>query len=247
MAQTLSPGLLANGRREPVQSSAAGTQAGMGGVSSTSRTPETQMFRCPRKRGNFTILSWAGGVCVPKTLIQNQRTKDQNLITAANQIRSGQAITVSSSSFRVLEAPSRPGAEPRYAATLAAAEILRYKAGTTAIIVPTTKGFASSVLLLLQTESLGTKKLGPFRIEWERGIADVRESLLEKLRRQAVYDYAEASKFLDELGESPAIELTKRWLKRCRAAKGLTVFPSEALISQLNKSFDTIRQHSRQG
>jgi len=147
----------------------------------------------------------------------------------------------------VLEAPSRPGAEPRYAATLAAAEILRYKAGTTAIIVPTTKGFASSVLLLLQTESLGTKKLGPFRIEWERGIADVRESLLEKLRRQAVYDYAEASKFLDELGESPAIELTKRWLKRCRAAKGLTVFPSEALISQLNKSFDTIRQHSRQG
>src|SRR5208337_3702276 len=55
MAQTLSPGLLANGRREPVQSSAAGTQAGMGGVSSTSRTPETQMFRCPRKRGNFSL------------------------------------------------------------------------------------------------------------------------------------------------------------------------------------------------
>src|SRR5271166_6354304 len=55
MAQTLSRVLPASGRREPVRSSAAGTQAGMGGVSSTLRTPETQMFRCPRKRGNFKL------------------------------------------------------------------------------------------------------------------------------------------------------------------------------------------------
>jgi hypothetical protein len=48
--------LVAIGLREPVRSSAAGTQAGMGGVSSTLRTPETQMFRCPRKRGNFKYL-----------------------------------------------------------------------------------------------------------------------------------------------------------------------------------------------
>src|SRR5271165_3252888 len=54
MARTLSRVLPASGRREPVRSSAAGTQAGMGGVSSTLRTPETQMFRCPRNRGNFT-------------------------------------------------------------------------------------------------------------------------------------------------------------------------------------------------
>ena len=205
-------------------------------------------FQCLNKENRpVAIVSWASGVCVPKTLIQNQRTKDQDLIRTANEIRSGQAITVNSSSFRVTDAPSRPGSEPRYAATLAAAEILRRKDGTTAIIVPTVKGFASNVLRLLQTEQLGAKKLGPFRIEWERGITDVREDLLVRLRSQTTYDFPEVSKLLDELGESPAVELTKKWVKRCKAAKGWTVFPSEALINQLNKSFDAIRQHSRKG
>jgi superfamily I DNA/RNA helicase len=55
-------------------------------------------FQCLNKENRpVAIVSWASGVCVPKTLIQNQRTKDQDLIRAANEIRSGQAITVNSS------------------------------------------------------------------------------------------------------------------------------------------------------
>ena len=41
---------------------------GYGGISSTSRTPETQMFRCPRKRGNFRGCTRGGRAfaCSPK-------------------------------------------------------------------------------------------------------------------------------------------------------------------------------------
>ena len=46
------------------------------------------------------VIEWVAGRCVPTKLSVNRRTNVTDLITAAHQIRCGQAITVSSTSFK---------------------------------------------------------------------------------------------------------------------------------------------------
>ena len=137
------------------------------------------------------IIEWVVGRCVPTNLSVNRRTNVGDLITAANQIRSGQAITVSGASFKLMAAPGNKKSGPMLAATMVDYALL--KGGTFALLTPSRKSpYAAQIVDLVNTKKLGKNKIGPFAVKWEGGDTSVEDGIRTSLAKceQLTYDEA---------------------------------------------------------
>ncbi len=184
-------------------------------------------FQClsPTNRP-VAVVGWAGDRCQPTVLTGNRRTAINELLAAALQIRSGQAITADGPAFRVKSAPARKGIEPALAATLIAYQMI--KEGTFALLSPTRPSkspYVRDIVSVLRTKALGKQPLGPFPFfRWESGEEESADVLHAQLIAEPVHAYEGAMALLSASSHVPASAQTGVALKRLRDARGTVEF-----------------------
>ncbi len=190
------------------------------------------------------IIEWVAGRCVPTKLSVNRRTNVTDLITAAHQIRSGQAITVSGTSFKVMEAPSNKKSGPLLAATMVGYALL--KSGTFALLTPSRKSrYATQIVDLVNTTKLGKNKIGPFAVKWEGGDTSVEDGIRASLARREQLTYDEAIALLQAFPIHAAINLTMGSLRRAYEASGIAEFSASSVLTIFNRQMEMTRHFER--
>jgi superfamily I DNA/RNA helicase len=204
-------------------------------------------FQCldPANRP-VAVTSWIVGKCTPLTLTGSKRTRVNDLLVAARQIRDGFPLTVDSPVFKVIDAPARSGAPPVMAAAWIGQRML--KGGTFAVLTQSSKNkYMRSIVDLLRTQAVGkNKNIGPFRIAWE-GAADDRiaEISAEVRTLSTTYSLAEAEAALDQYVNLAPVAMALAALRQRRNAGGIVAFGANEVADLLDRQATLSRQHTR--
>lgn len=190
------------------------------------------------------VIDWVAGRCVPTKLTTNHRTNVADLITAAHQIRSGQAMTVSGTSFKIVDAPNRAKTGPVLAATMVAYALL--KGGTFALLTPSRKSrYATQVVDLVNTKKLGKNQIGPFALRWEGGDTSIEDGVREALTEDMLLSYDDAVVLLRTFPIHAAINLTLSSLRRIYEASGIAEFSSSTILDIFNRQMEIAKHFER--
>lgn len=190
------------------------------------------------------VTEWIPGICTPTTLTGNRRTQVTDLITAAHQIRSGQAITISGSCFQIKAAPSNKTTGPVLAATLVGYQIRR--GGSFALLTPSrTARYGLQIVDIVSTKQVGKQRIGPFPLRWEGGDTANEDAVRSCLANQDRFTYEEATGLLNSSPKHPATILTVSSLKRAYDASGIKEFSSGDIINIFNRQMDIAKHLQR--
>jgi superfamily I DNA/RNA helicase len=194
-------------------------------------------FQCLRQELRPSPVSeWLPLVCKPEVLEKPKRTKVPGLLEAATALRSGLAPS-EGKGFKIAECIGAG-----QAAALIASKLYYAMANkSVAVITPSrAKGYADGLIEKVSTSACGTKKLGPFRVDWESG----ESSFLEDIKRLA-FDRAKPSTellaLLGEMEESSAQASLVRWVIRQRDIAGRQHLNHADLLCQARRVVATQR------
>jgi UvrD-like helicase C-terminal domain/AAA domain len=203
-------------------------------------------FQCLNAKNRpVAVTSWIVGRCTPTMLVGSKRTKVNDLLSAALQIRNGKPLTISGQSFKVVVAPSNKLSGPVLAAVMIGFEML--KGGSFAILTPSKDApYAKAIVKLLQTKPVGKKNIGPFSIVWERAGDERTQELRMLMQGNTHYTFSEIGTLLDVHKDVPSITMTLTALKRMRDAKGLTNFTSATIVEIFDRHVRAAKQFTRQ-
>lgn len=201
-------------------------------------------FQCLARDNKPTaILNWQPANFDVQTLAGCRRTNVRELIGAANQVRGAQQVTAAGVSFSLRAAPHRKMLKPVLAATFAALELV--KGGSFALLTPSRKApYAGGVVDVLQTQSVGKGKLGPFSIRWEEGDEGT-AGVVALINGKETFSCGDLCTALDGLGGTPVARSMKQWVDRWRSVTGEAEILSSKLRSVLDKCAASTRHFRR--
>lgn len=192
------------------------------------------------------IIEWVASRCVPTKLLVNRRTNVTDLITAAQQIRSGQALTASGTSFLVKAAPNNAKSGPVLAATMVGYKLLNLRGGTFVLLTPSRKSrYATQIVDLVNTQKLGKKKIGPFSVKWEGGDTGIEDGVRAALVKHEQLTFEAAMVLLQAFPVHAAIKLTQGSLRRAHEASGITEFSASSVLAIFNRQMEMARHFER--
>lgn len=188
----------------------------------------------------MAIGSWLPEICTPRRLTRCRRTDNAELLEAAGAVRDARAVTQNGRRFKVVLTPGRPN----LAATYAANAIAWRGGGTVAILTPSRRGgFANNIVNLVRSGSLGTRRSGPFAIEWESSDEIERSALWERLAMPDVCSVPEALSILAPHCGTPAVRTARDWIARQRRVLGVEEITAEHVRIQFNRMLAARRRH----
>lgn len=204
-------------------------------------------FQClnPKNRP-VAVVGWIGGRCEPKVLSGCRRTSESDLLKAAAEIRGGQAITASGSSFGIKVAPANKTGGPALAASLTAFELA--KGGTCAILSParpSSSPYVAGVLELVRTRTWGKhSQVGPYPVRWEGGEEQPISLLREQLKAKPTHSFGELVRLLGSAGLPAAAQLVQQ-VRRIRAGRGQEEFETSLVEKMLDRQIILASQFTR--
>jgi superfamily I DNA/RNA helicase len=189
--------------------------------------------------GACASVEWARQQATPTVLTTTHRTQTPGLLAAAAALRDGQAV-VPARGFSLVGVPAYGLGAWEVALKIAA----WCKLGTVAVITPVTAArsdFVRQVVELINAKPVGKQRpIGPFKLFWEAGHAD----LIERTCREAgIPDGDEAVVSADALtltGEGRT-HIVRDWVSRQRRLFGRREFRS----SEVRDAVRQLVQHSR--
>jgi hypothetical protein len=188
----------------------------------------------------MAIGGWLGEVCTPTRLTRCRRTDDAELLEAADAIRNGRAVSQNGRRFKVVLTPGRPN----FAATYAANAIAWRGGGTVAILTPSRRGgFANDIINLVRSGALGTRRSGPFAIQWESSDEIERSVLLDRLAMPDTCSIGEALATLAPHCGTPAVKSTRDWIVRQRRVLGVEEITGAEVSRQINRTLAARRRY----
>lgn len=194
----------------------------------------------------MAITDWLPEFCTPTRLTRCQRTDDEELLEAACAVRDGRAVTQNGRRFKVVVTPGRPN----FAATYLANAIAWRGGGTVALLTPSRRGgFANDIVNLVHSGPLGTRRNGPFAIEWESSDEIERSAVWERLAMPDICSVPEALTILAAHCDMPAVRTVRDWVLRRRRVLGVEEITAEQVRAQFNRMLAARRRHGmrRQG
>jgi hypothetical protein len=181
----------------------------------------------------MAIGGWLGDVCTPTRLTRCRRTDDPELLEAASSVRDGRAVTQNGRRFKVALTPGRPN----LAATYVANAIAWRGGGTVAVLTPSRRGgFADDIVNLVGSGPLGSRRNGPFAIDWESSNEIERNGLWERLAMPDVCSIPEALATLGPHCGAPAVRTARDWVVRQRRILGADEITAEQIRRQINRT-----------
>jgi len=188
----------------------------------------------------IAIEDWLRGLCEPVALEGCRRTNDAELIEAAHALREGRALTLQGRRFKVMATPA-----PALAATCLANAIAWRQGGNVAVLTPSRQGgFADGAVGRVCAGPQGTRRSGPFAIEWESSEDQDAAALWAQL---AIGDRCSADDALAAMaalrGEAP-VNMTREWVVRQRSTRGIQEFSGDELRRQLGRARAVQRRYS---
>jgi hypothetical protein len=188
----------------------------------------------------MAVGGWLGQVCTPTMLTRCHRTDDAELLEAAGAVRDGRAVTQNGRRFKVVLTPGRPN----LAATYVANAIAWRSGGTVAILTPSRSGgFANGIVNLVRTGPLGTRRNGPFAIDWESSDEIERSALWDRLGVPDVCSIPEALATLAPHCGTPAVRSARDWVVRQRRVLGADEITAEQISRQINRMLAARRRY----
>jgi hypothetical protein len=187
------------------------------------------------------IQDWLPGVCTPTSLTACRRTNNAELLEAARAVRNGEAVRRNGQRFRVFATPGRPN----FAATcLANAIAWRQGGGIVAVLTPSrTGGFADGIVNLVRSGPVGTRRNGPFPIEWESSDEVERNVLWQRLAMPESCSVPDALAALEPHSHAPAVKAAKNWIAHQRRVLGIDEITAEQVRGQINRTFAARRRY----
>jgi hypothetical protein len=184
--------------------------------------------------------AWLPEICTPTRLTRCRRTDDAELLEAAGAVRDGRAVTQNGRRFKVVLTPGRPN----FAATYVANAIAWRAGGTVAILTPSRRGgFANDIVNLVRSGPLGSRRSGPFAIEWESSDEIERTTLWERLAMPNVCTIAEALTILAPHCRTPAVKSARDWVARQRRVLGVAEITGVQVRRQFNRTLSARRRY----
>lgn len=188
----------------------------------------------------MAIWGWLGDVCTPTRLTRCRRTDDAELLEAADAVRNGRAVSQNGRRFKVVLTPGRPN----FAATYAANAIVWRGGGMVAILTPSRRGgFANDIINLVRSGPLGTRRSGPFAIQWESSDEIERSVLWNRLAMPDTCSIREALATLAPHCGTPAVKTARDWIVRQRRVRGVEEITAAEVSRQINRTLAARRRY----
>jgi|HubBroStandDraft_6_1064221.scaffolds.fasta_scaffold78492_2 hypothetical protein len=180
----------------------------------------------------MAISDWLPEVCTSTRLTLCRRTDDAELLEGARAVRDGRPVTQTGRQFKVVPTPSR-----NLAAAYVANAIAWRRGGTVAILTPSRSGgFADGIVNLVRSGPVGSRRNGPFPIEWESSDEGERNALCQRLAMPHACSVPEALDTLAPHCDAPAVRIARDWIIRQRRVLGAQEVTAEQVSRQISRA-----------
>lgn len=179
---------------------------------------------------NNPLCSWITTVCEPEVLVKPQRTAVPALLEASTAVRGGQT-PLDGKGFKLYECVSSPMAAAVIASNIFHARNTR----SLALITPSRlQGYADELVQMVSSKPCGTKKRGPYRIQWESGDSPFYESI-KGLAWEGPKALPEIATLLSKLEPGTAVDALHNWTARLRDIAGRESCLHADLVAQARR------------
>lgn len=194
-------------------------------------------YQCLNKDNRpVAINDWIIDKCDPIILIGSRRTQVNQLITAANRLRTGQSLSHLGTQFRIVACPVRRNVPPGLAGFQVGTELIR--GGKCAIITPSSRSsFPRSIVDYLSTTPIARLNLRPQNIYWESEEDSFVSSLKTSFESIPQLSFENCIDILNDFQDNTISNQLLAAIKRRFSLTNSEFLPSNILIEIIDRVF----------
>lgn len=186
------------------------------------------------------INEWIIDKCEPNILEGSRRTQVNQLLTAANRLRTGQSLSHLGAQFRIVPCPVRRKVAPGLAGFQVGTEIIR--GGKCAILTPSSKSpFTRSIIDYLCTTPIPRLNLQRQNIYWESEEDSFLAILKTRFENLPQVNLENCIQLLVEFQDNPIINQLLTSFKRRFSLTSNDYLPSNILVEIIDRVFSQSR------
>lgn len=194
-------------------------------------------YQCLNKSNRpVAINEWIIDKCEPNILEGSRRTQVNQLLTAANRLRTGQSLSHLGADFRIVICPARSNVAPGLAGYNVGTEIIR--GGKCAILTPNSKTpFPRSIVDYLSTTAITSLHMRPQNIYWESEEDSFVAVLKLRFEHMPEASFENCKDILGEFQDSSILNQLLTAFKRRFSLTSNEFLPSNILVEIIDRVF----------